>query len=163
MMMSNRESKSDQNKKRHISGNKMSQLQEDPDPVDLLALLGYERPPDGQEISFAPLLSPSNGRISSIRRHDMSRGLASHDEGDEWQEETSPNASSHPIRMAQMSSGNNGSPPPSFSREEVAKSPQAGITVYDPKLLDDPELIAGKHSSHLASYPSYIVSIISLT
>lgn len=145
----------------------MSHVSEDPDPLDLLGLMGIEKPPDGQDISFAQLLLPSSARTSShgSRRLDVTGSLASHDEESEFRDDPSPQFSSRPIRIShhRLPSGTSCSPPPFFSGDESKDHPKhSSGAVYHPNLLDDPELtVAGTKqvSSHVASYPSYIVSI----
>lgn len=151
-------------KKRHASGNHrmLSSVTDEPDPIDLLALLGFQRPPDGSDISFVELLLPANRQVSRrIARSSLS----------EEDEVRSPNATSKPIgasRRRDVTSppavGSSSSDGKTASTEswidQIAPRHSSLQSVYDPNLLDDPELICGKQvtSAHV-TYPSYIVSL----
>ena len=166
-----REARQDQ-KKRHASGNHrmLASVTDEPDPVDLLALLGFQRPPDGSDISFSELLSPTKQHVSSRRS-----ARSSLSEEDDVIRST--NATSGPIGTSRRRDVT--SPPTvdgsfssdgkttegtggSWSDQQVASTTRHSSlqSVYDPNLLDDPELIAGKqvNNTHITSYSSYIVS-----
>lgn len=158
-----RDSRSDQ-KKRHASGNHrmLSSLTDEPDPVDLLALLGFKRPPDGSDISFVELLSPANRHVT---KRNARASLSDEDE------KRSPNSTSKPIGVSRRrdvaspsavgSSGSDSKKETGCWPDQVSSRHSSSQSVYDPNLLDDPELICGKQvtSAHV-TYPSYIVSFL---
>lgn len=140
----------------------LSSVTDEPDPVDLLALLGFQRPLDGSDISFVELLSPAN------RQNSKRSARSSLSEDDELK---SPNATSKPIGVSRRRDVT--SPPAVGSSSSDGKTASTGSwtdqivpqhsslpSAYDPNLLDDPELICGKQvtSTHV-TYPSYIVSL----
>uniref|UniRef100_A0A1E1X4H6 Putative cyclin ik3-1/cables n=1 Tax=Amblyomma aureolatum TaxID=187763 RepID=A0A1E1X4H6_9ACAR len=130
--------------------------------MDMLSLLGIHRPEEGQYLSFGPyLVSSRHNHMSAVqlrwsKSHDpdlASHGhcqhvtrCISHDVG--ALATTPPSASSVDKSFEWNSKDDNGSPPCC-----TVSAP------YSPDLLDNPELIAGKHSTML-SFPSYITSII---
>lgn len=157
-----RESRQDQ-KKRNASGNHrmLCSVTDEPDPVDLLALLGFQRPSDGSDISFAELLAMSNKHVA---QRSTKSSLSEDDDA------KSPNASTTPISISHRRDVTSlsavGTSSSADGKVEMGRSPDCVTarhssqqSVYDPNLLDDPELICGKQvtSAHLI-YPSYIVS-----
>ncbi|XP_014256673.1 CDK5 and ABL1 enzyme substrate 1 [Cimex lectularius] len=110
------------------------------DAADPWALLGIEKASDGQEISYGQLLAPSkhirNLEAGDIKIHHPLARCYSND--------------SSALRLFP------GSPPVCSD-----KSSQGGLDVseYEPNVLDDPELIAGKHK-RLLPFSSYTTSVI---
>ncbi|XP_044001548.1 CDK5 and ABL1 enzyme substrate 1 isoform X2 [Aphidius gifuensis] len=132
------------------------------DNFDPFGFLGIERGNDGQEISYGQLLVPSrqfqrdnfkkvhisdseNIELSNVmtnKHHIVSRCL-SYD-----------NAVSHRNQYALPDS-----PPLSLINETRPLDWNEQCLQYDPNLLDDPELIAGKHRT-LLTFTSYMASVI---
>ncbi|KAJ8933707.1 hypothetical protein NQ314_013837, partial [Rhamnusium bicolor] len=146
------ESKRDANRKRTISGTRpLSSVGDGLDPFDSL---GIERGRDGQEDSYGYLLIPSKpikdgGKRNTIddptdhshdvtkrNRHVVARCF-SYDQG-------AQRATAHVVTAP--------SPPD-------AKDESLTTFIYHPDLLDDPELIAGKHRT-LLTFTSYMTSVI---
>lgn len=77
------------NRKRIVNLKQSTSAADDYDPLDLLSMLGFERPSDGSDISFAELLSTSptpGGKVTSMhgpRRMEMSSLLSVHLEENE--------------------------------------------------------------------------------
>ncbi|XP_043274509.1 CDK5 and ABL1 enzyme substrate 2 isoform X2 [Venturia canescens] len=129
------------------------------DNLDPFGLLGVERAKDGQEISYGQLLVPSRqfqkdrklpiGDTEAIdfmhvvpnKHHVVSRCL-SYD-----------NAVLRPQHAAPES------PPMSLVTEGKTFDWDDQCLQYNPNLLDDPELIAGKHRT-LLTFTSYMASVI---
>lgn len=140
----------DGNRKRNTSGPRpLSALGDGLDPFESF---GLEKGLDGQEISYGHLLVPSrlrpgskpqsvdepmegSSKRSKTGRHVVARCF-SYDQG-------SQRASAHVVTT---------SPPPDSKDENVP-------SIYHPNLLDDPELIAGKHRT-LLTFSSYMTSVI---
>ncbi|XP_073988609.1 CDK5 and ABL1 enzyme substrate 1 [Rhodnius prolixus] len=113
------------------------------DTVDPWTLLGMEKAHEGQEISYGTLLAPSKHRNidlavpdSQIKHYPVSR-CYSHDSG--THQRVFP-----------------GSPPITLDKGIQGLM---DFSEYDPNLLDDPELIAGKHK-RLLPFSSYTTSVI---
>lgn len=95
-------------KSRHSTSSKNMSGSEENDPLDLLSMLGFDRPSEGQDISFAELLStspiptnlcPSASRHS--RRADVTGSLASHEEESEDDDSDEPSAATiTPVKTA---------------------------------------------------------------
>ncbi|XP_063236152.1 CDK5 and ABL1 enzyme substrate 2 isoform X2 [Bacillus rossius redtenbacheri] len=149
-------------RRRHASGPRpLSAITDAVDPFDLL---GLERGQEGQEISYGKLLVPSRHFFrerkyyaadnesldtshSSLKHHVVARCF-------------SYDAAGH--RSA--THGVPGSPPPILAEAKVHDWDDLGsgsyhTLPYSPNLLDDPELIAGKHRT-LLTFTSYMTSII---
>lgn len=106
------------------------------DTADPWALFGMERSIEGHEVSYGQLLAPSKhiknaDVVDSVNKHLAVGRCYSHDSGSY---RVYPN-----------------SPPVSSDKGDTSD--------YDPHLLDDPELIAGKHRT-LLPFKSYITSVI---
>ncbi|GAB6022110.1 hypothetical protein CHUAL_006253 [Chamberlinius hualienensis] len=129
------ETKSEGSRRRHAStsGRPLSTIS---DGMDLFELLAIPRGEEGQDVSYSQFLVPSKPSIRSRPCEDMS-GSAN---------DVLP-AISSPTLLTQSSST-------STSEKGVCLDSEA-----DPNLLDDPELVAGKHRTVL-TFPSYMTSVI---
>uniref|UniRef100_A0A0C9Q588 CABLES1_1 protein n=1 Tax=Fopius arisanus TaxID=64838 RepID=A0A0C9Q588_9HYME len=129
------------------------------DNLDPFGLLGIEHGKDGQEISYGQLLVPSRqfqrdkrlhlsdseaielSQVMTNKHHVVSRCL-SYD-----------TATHRPTHMPPES------PPLSLVNESKVIEWDEQTLQYNPNLLDDPELIAGKHRT-LLTFTSYMASVI---
>ncbi|XP_014295721.1 CDK5 and ABL1 enzyme substrate 2 isoform X2 [Microplitis demolitor] len=130
------------------------------DNLDPFGLLGIERAKDGQEMSYGQLLVPSRqfqrerkihandpeatelNHITPKQHHIVSRCL-------------SYDTNSHRGQLVTSDS-----PPLSLSNDSKNYDwDEYGTMPYNPNLLDDPELIAGKHRT-LLTFTSYMASVI---
>ncbi|XP_035213198.1 CDK5 and ABL1 enzyme substrate 2-like isoform X4 [Stegodyphus dumicola] len=149
------------NRRRHASSmRQLAVINDGPDPLDLLSLLGVERPQEGQDISYGELLAPSTKKYrccldSAVETDNAFRFP--------YQVYSTGYSIDHVSRIHPKLST---TPPKSFDkcseREEnfgFIHPWHTSCSVYHPNLLDDPELIAGKHSTLLV-FPSYITSVI---
>lgn len=157
------ETKADSSRRRHTSGNRpLLPLNDGSDAMDMLSLLGIHRPEEGQYLSFGPyLVSSRQNHMSTVQFR--------------WSKSHDPDVSHHAhcqyvTRCISHDTGTSATTPPSASsldksfewnsKDDGSLLPCCGSSVpYSPDLLDNPELIAGKHSTML-SFPSYITSII---
>ncbi|OAD58737.1 CDK5 and ABL1 enzyme substrate 1 [Eufriesea mexicana] len=126
------------------------------DNIDPFGLLGVERAKDGQEISYGQLLVPSrqfqkdkklhfndNETIELIpNKHPVVSRCLSYDTATHRSQHLTPE-----------------SPPLSFNTDSKAYDWDEQSLQYNPNLLDDPELIAGKHRT-LLTFTSYMASVI---
>ncbi|XP_017792575.1 PREDICTED: CDK5 and ABL1 enzyme substrate 2 isoform X2 [Habropoda laboriosa] len=126
------------------------------DNIDPFGLLGVERAKDGQEISYGQLLVPSrqfqkdkklhfndNETIELIpNKHPIVSRCLSYDTATHRAQHLTPE-----------------SPPLSFNADSKAHDWDEQSLQYNPNLLDDPELIAGKHRT-LLTFTSYMASVI---
>uniref|UniRef100_A0A1B6EDE3 Cyclin N-terminal domain-containing protein n=1 Tax=Clastoptera arizonana TaxID=38151 RepID=A0A1B6EDE3_9HEMI len=164
-----RASRSDQRReggrRRNTSGPRpLSSINDSLDPFDLL---GLERGPEGQEISYGQLLVPSrqfprdrrfftdselidhsyNSKHFVSRRH-LTSHLEQREKGCYSYDTSTHRTTVH-------------GPPGSPTHETKTfdwDDPGIGLN-YSPNLLDDPELIAGKHRT-LLTFTSYMTSVI---
>ncbi|XP_015429098.1 PREDICTED: CDK5 and ABL1 enzyme substrate 2 isoform X2 [Dufourea novaeangliae] len=129
------------------------------DNIDPFGLLGIERAKDGQEISYGQLLVPS-------RQFQKDKKL--HFSDNEAIEFTHVIPTKHPMvsRCLSYDTATHRaqhltpeSPPLSFSTDSKAYDWDEQSLQYNPNLLDDPELIAGKHRT-LLTFTSYMASVI---
>ncbi|XP_078044179.1 CDK5 and ABL1 enzyme substrate 2 isoform X2 [Augochlora pura] len=129
------------------------------DNIDPFGLLGIERAKDGQEISYGQLLVPS-------RQFQKDKKL--HFGDNEAIELTHVMPTKHPMVSRCLSYDTNThraqhltpeSPPLSFSTDSKVYDWDDQTLQYSPNLLDDPELIAGKHRT-LLTFTSYMASVI---
>ncbi|XP_023238013.1 CDK5 and ABL1 enzyme substrate 1-like [Centruroides sculpturatus] len=149
-------------RRRHGSNSRqLSIINDGPDPLDLLALMGFEKPEDGQDVSYSQLLSPSHHCSHHIRckNHDIEQSGSFHVFNFHFVQDT-------PILRNFI--------PPTPSSMATEKSIEwedngtchhpfhVSNNYYHPYLLDDPELVAGKHSTQLA-FPSYFCGVDLLT
>ncbi|GIY95356.1 CDK5 and ABL1 enzyme substrate 1 [Caerostris extrusa] len=142
------ESKLEGSRRRHASSmRQLAIISDEPNPFDLLSMLGVEKPQEGQDISYGELLTPSNTFKKTC--HDC---LLETDNIFRFPYQISANYSlDHATRINAKV----------WIKEDFAFSHpwQTCFATYHPNLLDDPELIAGKHSTLLV-FPSYITSVI---
>ncbi|XP_019763485.2 CDK5 and ABL1 enzyme substrate 2 isoform X1 [Dendroctonus ponderosae] len=154
--------KREERRKRTTSGTRpLSSIDDALDPFDSL---GMERKLEGQEVSYGYLLTPSHREIQSKRPNTVDdhpevtsrrpKHIVARTKVITWQPEHkwclsfdpgSQRASAHVISHS----------PPDLKEEATA----IGSLVYHPHLLDDPELIAGKHRT-LLTFASYMTSVI---
>ncbi|RWS02047.1 CDK5 and ABL1 enzyme substrate 1-like isoform X2, partial [Dinothrombium tinctorium] len=158
-------------RRRHVSGSRQfSVIANGTDPYDLLSLLGYERPMDGQEISFSDLLLPTTQRQCTQRRCKITFPHSVHDTVEHHHHSLATRCISYEMGVASPKSTfhhlHHQMTAPSTPNETESKDSCEKLQhfsclsqVYHPNLLDDPELIAGKHST-LLSFPSYVISLI---
>lgn len=150
------------NKRRHASGtHQLSTLTDGPDPIDLLSLLGFEKPSDGQDISYSCLLNPTSksgskkGKFHSNDHAFVGRCI-SYDSG-----VTNPKqqGGGHYLlhQMTVPSKLPEDGPNQLRDKHQYHSLASHMNLKYNPDILDDPELIAGKHST-LLDFPSYLVS-----
>lgn len=138
-------------KSRHHSSTsgKGSAGSEDYDPLDLLAMLGFERPSEGHDISFAELLStspsPSSQTSSSLkhgchsRKTDVSASLASHEEQFEDDDSDNDNPSSATITPGSLPPKTASKPipaPHSSSHLRLSYSPPSTISEDGSSIID---------------------------
>ncbi|CAL1264453.1 unnamed protein product [Larinioides sclopetarius] len=151
------DSKQENNRKRQASGNRpLSAVNDEFDPLNLLAALGY-RLHDGQEVSYSGLLSsfPRNAQIKyKVRDTDHLTIPCPHMSRCHSFDPAISNV--HYIKQP--------STPPStydktFDWSDSKFCHHTCLVTYTPNLLDDPELVTGKHSTVL-TFSSYISSII---
>ncbi|XP_067139522.1 CDK5 and ABL1 enzyme substrate 2-like [Centruroides vittatus] len=143
-------------RRRHTSGNRqLSTLIDGPDPLDLLLLMGFEKPADGKDISYSKFLSPS-GMHWTLQRKCKSQEAEHVTNSHGFTRCLSYDPS---VSKSLMTNIVEASTEISLEMEDIPPSHPIKYLVYHPNLLDDPELIAGKHSTQLA-FPSYITSII---
>ncbi|KAL0274239.1 UNVERIFIED_CONTAM: hypothetical protein PYX00_006713 [Menopon gallinae] len=155
------EIKKDGGRRRNTSGPRpLSSIADGSDPW---CLLGLERGQDGQEVSYGQLLVPSKHNFrerkfystdyelsdASAAKHHLVARCFSYDAA-------SHRSSTHTAPV---------SPPPSYTEaknfewDETSSMTHSPIPQYHPHLLDDPELIAGKHRT-LLTFTSYMTSVI---
>ncbi|GBP88401.1 CDK5 and ABL1 enzyme substrate 2 [Eumeta japonica] len=130
--------------------------------VDPFDLLGLEKEENGQEISYSKLLVPSR-----ISMRDQFRKMC---EGEIMDKSNWKNINKHPHVIARCFSYESSqrpvmasSPPHSTIDNKSFEWDETTLTQkyvhYCPNVLDDPELIAGKHRT-LLTFTSYMTSII---
>lgn len=149
--------KQDGNRRRQASGNRpLSSINDECDPLNLLAALGY-KVLEGQEVSFSGLLSSistnaqvkfrfQDGDFLSVPCPHMSRCH-----------------SFDPVASNVHYTKQPNSPPFNYDRgfewSDSKFCHHTCLLTYTPNLLDDPELVTGKHNTVL-TFSSYISSII---
>lgn len=130
------------------------------DGLDAFDMLGIEKGQDGQEISYGQLLVPTRPNYRD-RRHNTVDGS---DSADTTYSSLFSGRPHHVVarcfsydQAAQRGTAHvvASSPPPTEIKEDLSA---AGF-LYNPNLLDDPELIAGKHRT-LLTFTSYMTSVI---
>ncbi|KAG8187079.1 hypothetical protein JTE90_016175 [Oedothorax gibbosus] len=152
------ESKLDGSRRWHASMRHLAILSDGPDPFDLLSMLGIGTPIDGQDISYSELLAPSN--ICKKKFHDC---MPESENAFRFPHQLQP--SSQIVEHVSRNSIKSSTPPKYLEKctegEELFFSHpwQTCCATYHPDLLDDPELMAGKHRTLLV-FPSYITSVI---
>ncbi|XP_011881810.1 PREDICTED: CDK5 and ABL1 enzyme substrate 2 isoform X2 [Vollenhovia emeryi] len=128
------------------------------DSIDPFGLLGIEHAKDGQEISYGQLLVPS-------RQFQRDKKLNLNENEPMELTHFIPNKHHVVQRCLSYDTATNRahyitseSPPLSFSDSKVYEWDEQSAQ-YNPNLLDDPELIAGKHRT-LLTFTSYMASVI---
>ncbi|XP_011689639.1 PREDICTED: CDK5 and ABL1 enzyme substrate 2 isoform X2 [Wasmannia auropunctata] len=129
------------------------------DNIDPFGLLGIEHAKDGQEISYGQLLVPS-------RQFQRDKKLNLNENEPMELTHFIPNKHHVVQRCLSYDTATNRahyitseSPPLSFSADSKVYDWDEQSTQYNPNLLDDPELIAGKHRT-LLTFTSYMASVI---
>ncbi|XP_033227644.1 CDK5 and ABL1 enzyme substrate 2 isoform X2 [Belonocnema kinseyi] len=128
------------------------------DNLDTFGLLGLERAKDGQEISYGQLLIPSRQflkekKLLSGDPDSVDVGYSGTNKHPIVQRCLSYDAAAHRNQHATES------PPLSLTTDSKVFDWDEQSLQYNPNLLDDPELIAGKHRT-LLTFTSYMASVI---
>ncbi|KAG1667026.1 CDK5 and ABL1 enzyme substrate 1 [Nymphon striatum] len=160
----NREIKSDVHgtgRKRHVSSGPPRPLSTISDGIDTFDSLGLDKAHEGQEISYEQLLVPSRP-FAHKKYHREQSG----DHGSHLHHHHHIPIPVYNRCVSHDPSADRLSPPPLLEKgAEVEDLPHyqpqnvMGIFTYSPHLLDDPELVAGKHRT-LLTFSSYITSVI---
>ncbi|XP_046588458.1 CDK5 and ABL1 enzyme substrate 2 isoform X1 [Neodiprion lecontei] len=140
------------------------------DTLDPFGLLGIERGKDGQEISYGQLLIPSrqfskdrkgfgndNEAIELMHTVPAKHTVAARTQTITWNVDCKQWCLSHDTAIHRPSHIIPASPPLSYNAD--TKAYEWEDMPYNPNLLDDPELIAGKHRT-LLTFTSYMTSVI---
>lgn len=151
-------------RRRHASGTRpLSSINDGRDPFDLL---GLEKGQDGQEISYGALLVPSRHSFRDRKHFGMDGEMAELTHG--------PHGNSRHVIARYFSYDASGhrpsyhaapvSPPLLFADNKTfdwdeTHQVHSSLVHYSPNVLDDPELIAGKHRT-LLTFTSYMTSVI---
>ncbi|XP_033611590.1 CDK5 and ABL1 enzyme substrate 2 isoform X2 [Cryptotermes secundus] len=152
-------------RRRHASGPRpLSAISDGLDPFDLL---GLEKGQEGQEISYGQLLVPSRHFLirdrkmvsdevpdsAGFKHHVVARCFSYDAAGHRSSTHCGSPPTTATVLYENKPSGSSGSGT-AFEWDDLALSLQ-----YAPNLLDDPELIAGKHRT-LLTFTSYMTSVI---
>ncbi|XP_015601839.1 CDK5 and ABL1 enzyme substrate 2 isoform X2 [Cephus cinctus] len=143
------------------------------DNLDPFGLLGIERAKDGQEISYGKLLVPSRQfqkerKLHSSESENMElmhsmpkqHHAVARTKTITWNvDNTNKWCLSYDMATHRAQHASPSSPPLSFTTETKAHEWDDQPIQYNPNLLDDPELIAGKHRT-LLTFTSYMASVI---
>ncbi|XP_078044178.1 CDK5 and ABL1 enzyme substrate 2 isoform X1 [Augochlora pura] len=142
------------------------------DNIDPFGLLGIERAKDGQEISYGQLLVPSrqfqkdkklhfgdNEAIELTHVMPTKHPMVSRTKTITWNVDHSKWCLSYDTNTHRAQHLTPESPPLSFSTDSKVYDWDDQTLQYSPNLLDDPELIAGKHRT-LLTFTSYMASVI---
>ncbi|XP_043259355.1 CDK5 and ABL1 enzyme substrate 2 isoform X1 [Colletes gigas] len=142
------------------------------DNIDPFGLLGIERAKDGQEISYGQLLVPSrqfqkdkklhfsdNEAIELTHVIPNKHPMVSRTKTITWNVDHSKWCLSYDTATHRAQHVTPESPPLSFSADSKVYDWDEQSLQYNPNLLDDPELIAGKHRT-LLTFTSYMASVI---
>ncbi|XP_014608836.1 PREDICTED: uncharacterized protein LOC106789269 isoform X4 [Polistes canadensis] len=144
------------------------------DTIDPFGLLGIERAKDGQEISYERLLVPSRqfqrerklfstesetielSHVIANKHHPVQRTKTI-----TWNLDHTKWCLSYDTATHRLQHNAPESPPLSFGADPISKfyDWDEQSLQYNPNLLDDPELIAGKHRT-LLTFTSYMASVI---
>ncbi|XP_017754705.1 PREDICTED: CDK5 and ABL1 enzyme substrate 2 isoform X1 [Eufriesea mexicana] len=139
------------------------------DNIDPFGLLGVERAKDGQEISYGQLLVPSRQFQKDKKLHfndnetieliPNKHPVVSRTKTITWNVDHSKWCLSYDTATHRSQHLTPESPPLSFNTDSKAYDWDEQSLQYNPNLLDDPELIAGKHRT-LLTFTSYMASVI---
>ncbi|XP_006615756.1 CDK5 and ABL1 enzyme substrate 2 isoform X1 [Apis dorsata] len=139
------------------------------DNIDPFGLLGIERAKDGQEISYGQLLVPSRqfqkdkklhfGDNETIELIPNKHPIVSRTKTITWNVDHSKWCLSYDTATHRTQHLTPESPPLSFNTDSKVYDWDEQSLQYNPNLLDDPELIAGKHRT-LLTFTSYMASVI---
>ncbi|CAK9803758.1 CDK5 and ABL1 enzyme substrate 1 [Anthophora quadrimaculata] len=139
------------------------------DNIDPFGLLGVERAKDGQEISYGQLLVPSRQFQKDKKLHfndnetielvPNKHPVVSRTKTITWNVDHSKWCLSYDTATHRAQHVTPESPPLSFNADSKAYDWDEQSLQYNPNLLDDPELIAGKHRT-LLTFTSYMASVI---
>ncbi|KOC62967.1 CDK5 and ABL1 enzyme substrate 1 [Habropoda laboriosa] len=139
------------------------------DNIDPFGLLGVERAKDGQEISYGQLLVPSRQFQKDKKLHfndnetieliPNKHPIVSRTKTITWNVDHSKWCLSYDTATHRAQHLTPESPPLSFNADSKAHDWDEQSLQYNPNLLDDPELIAGKHRT-LLTFTSYMASVI---
>ncbi|XP_043803112.1 CDK5 and ABL1 enzyme substrate 2 isoform X1 [Apis laboriosa] len=139
------------------------------DNIDPFGLLGIERAKDGQEISYGQLLVPSRqfqkdkklhfGDNETIEFIPNKHPIVSRTKTITWNVDHSKWCLSYDTATHRTQHLTPESPPLSFNTDSKVYDWDEQSLQYNPNLLDDPELIAGKHRT-LLTFTSYMASVI---
>ncbi|XP_012242884.1 CDK5 and ABL1 enzyme substrate 2 isoform X1 [Bombus impatiens] len=139
------------------------------DNIDPFGLLGIERAKDGQEISYGQLLVPSRQFQKDKKLHfsdneaieliPNKHPVVSRTKTITWNVDHSKWCLSYDTATYRTQHLTPESPPLSFNADSKAYDWDEQSLQYNPNLLDDPELIAGKHRT-LLTFTSYMASVI---
>ncbi|XP_072748592.1 CDK5 and ABL1 enzyme substrate 2 isoform X1 [Anoplolepis gracilipes] len=142
------------------------------DSIDPFRLLGIEHAKDGQEISYGKLLVPSR-QFQKDKKLNLNENEAmefthfipnkhhvvQRTKTITWNVDHKKWCLSYDTATNRTHYITSESPPLSFSADSKAYEWDEQSAQYNPNLLDDPELIAGKHRT-LLTFTSYMASVI---
>ncbi|XP_003691359.1 CDK5 and ABL1 enzyme substrate 2 isoform X1 [Apis florea] len=139
------------------------------DNIDPFGLLGIEHAKDGQEISYGQLLVPSRQFQKDKKLHfsdnetieliPNKHPIVSRTKTITWNVDHSKWCLSYDTTTHRTQHLTPESPPLSFNTDSKVYDWDEQSLQYNPNLLDDPELIAGKHRT-LLTFTSYMASVI---
>ncbi|XP_012225382.1 CDK5 and ABL1 enzyme substrate 2 isoform X1 [Linepithema humile] len=142
------------------------------DNIDPFGLLGIEHAKDGQEISYGQLLVPSrqfqrdkklnlneNEAMEFTHFIPNKHHVVQRTKTITWNVDHKKWCLSYDTATSRTHYITSESPPLSFSADSKVYECDEQSTQYNPNLLDDPELIAGKHRT-LLTFTSYMASVI---
>ncbi|XP_053203883.1 CDK5 and ABL1 enzyme substrate 2-like [Panonychus citri] len=154
------------NKRRHTGARQLSTIADGSDPYESICIVGYEKPMDGQEVSYSNLLSPTikliHGKKAKIHaaEHNFVNRCISYDSAVAYPGKQSiGNNHYHLLHQITAPSVLNDSESNLLRDKHQYHGYPTTLLKYNPDILDDPELITGKHST-LLDFPSYLTSII---
>ncbi|XP_022243039.1 CDK5 and ABL1 enzyme substrate 1-like [Limulus polyphemus] len=162
------EAKQDGGRRRQISGNRqLSVINDNPEQIDLLFMMGFGKPEDGQDISFSQLLMPSY--CYSQRQYKLQEAdYGGHPSFQLYVKRYYSNDPALYLSFRQQPHPLLSSITPGVTSEKssdledslsLGYHPTLSEIAYNPNLLDDPELNTGKHSTVL-TFSSHITSVI---
>lgn len=151
------------NKRRHGPGSvrQLSTISDGPDPTDV-CMVGFEKPSDGLEVSYSNLLSPTikliHGKKAKIHttEHNFVNRCMSYDSTAAYSGKQSVINNHYLLHQLTAPSVLNDSESNLLRDKQQYYGYPTAFLKYNPDILDDPELITGKHST-LLDFPSYLV------